>query len=287
MDIKIVVDSGGDITQEMGREWGVEVLPILVNDGEREYRDGVDIFPDEFYERMVQGTVFRTSQIAQETYVSCFSKYAETGQPMLYYSLSSALSKTCESAQVAADIVRERYPGAKIAVLDSRTATDGIILCVRAFLDAKKEWANLEEAVRYLEDLRSRTVQICSVNDLKYLYRGGRLSKIGFLVGGALNIKPIIHVNDKGELKSFAKARGFRGVVSKMADIFEEDMKGRDLSDAYIALEMATNAELCAELEAELERRFGKLKYFRNQLGATIGAHIGPDFVGLFYIKPE
>lgn len=286
MDIKIVVDSGGDITQEMGKEWGVEVLPILVNDGEREYRDGIDIFPDDFYRRMVQGTVFRTSQIAQDTYVSCFSKYAEAGQPMIYFSLSSALSKTYESAVLAATIVRERYPEARIAVLDSRSATDGIVLCIRAFLDAKKDWANLDEAVDYLENLRSRTVHICSVNDLQYLYRGGRLSKIGFLVGGALNIKPIIHMNDRGELKSLAKVRGFRGVISKMSDIFEEDMKGKDLSKAYIALEMATNPELCAELEEELERRFGKLNYFRNQLGATIGAHIGPEFVGLFYIKP-
>ncbi len=287
MDIKLVVDSGSDITQQEAASYGVEVIPMSVNDGDREYRDGVDLMPDEIYRRMAAGDVFKTSQIAVATYMEYFEKYAKEKTPMIYLSLSSGLSKTVESAALAGRMLKETYSDFDLTIVDSLGATDGILLLAKAFEDHKEKFQCLQDGVDFLEDLRTKVVHLYSVNDLKYLYRGGRLSKLSFLVGGALNVKPILHVDETGHLKSLMKVRGVKSLISKMVDIFENDMKSINLSKAYVAVQMAMNADLRDLLEQELKTRFGDFPLIRNQLGATIGAHIGPEFVGLYYLKTE
>lgn len=287
MDIKLVLDSGSDITQKEAELYDVEVIPMSVNDGEREYRDGVDLMPDEIYRRMAAGDVFKTSQIAVATYIEYFEKYAKEKIPMIYLSLSSGLSKTIESAALAGRMLKETYPDFELTIVDSLGATNGILLMAKAFKDHKGNFQSLQDGIDFLEDLRKKVVHLYSVNDLKYLYRGGRLSKLSFLVGGALNIKPILHVDETGHLKSLMKARGVKNLISKIVDTFEADMKGTDLSKAYVAIQMAMNADLRDLLEQELKVRFGEFPLIRNQLGATIGAHIGPEFVGLYYLKTE
>lgn len=287
MDIKLVVDSGSDITQLEAESFGVEVIPMSVNDGEKEYRDGVDLMPEEIYRRMTEGDVFKTSQIAVQTYIDHFEKYAVDKIPMIYLSLSSGLSKTIESAALAGRMLKEKYPDFTLTIVDSLAATNGILLMAKAFHDKKDTFQSLEDGVVFLEHLRKKVVHLYSVNDLKYLYRGGRLSKLSFLVGGALNIKPILYVDETGHLKPLMKTRGVKNLVTKMVDVFEKDMKGRDLSKAYVAIQMGMNQELRDLLEQELKARLGDFPIVRNRLGATIGAHTGPEFVGLYYLKTE
>ncbi|NLM05937.1 MAG: DegV family protein [Tissierellia bacterium] len=285
MDYKIVVDTGGDFTQELVEELGLEVLPIMIMDDKKEYRDGIDIFPEEFFKRMKEGTVFKTAQIPLYTYLECFKKYAERGEKVICIVLSSGLTSAIETAKLAANAVREEYPDFDISLVDSKAATGGIILIVKELLRRKEEFPKKEDAVRYLEFLTSRIRHLFIVDDLQYLYRGGRLSKLGFVVGGALNVKPLLTITEEGELKSFQKARGTKAAISKIVDTFDKDMEGIDFKESLISLLYGADKDLVNILEEELSKRHGDLNLMISQLGPTIGAHIGPEFTALNYLK--
>lgn len=285
MDYKIVVDTGGDFSREIAEELGVEVLPIMITDDKNEYRDGIDIFPDELYKRMKEGTVFKTSQIPLYTYLECFKKYAERGEKVICVVLSSGLTSTIKTAHLAVNTIREEHPDFDISLIDSKAATGGIVLLVKELLRRKEEFSKKEDAARYLEFLTTRIKHLFIVDDLKYLYRGGRLSKLSFVVGGALNVKPLLQINEEGELRSFQKTRGTKAAISKLVDTFDKDMEGIDFKDSLISLVYGADMELMNLLEDELLKRHGQLNFLKTQLAATVGAHTGPEFTALIYLR--
>lgn len=283
MEFKIVVDSGGDITQEMGEKLGIEVIPMMVIDGDKEYKDGVDILPDVMYEQMIDGTVFTTSQISVTSYMESFKKYALNHERVLYIGLSSGISDTFQAASVAAGNMKEEFPGFEIELVDSLSATMGMYILALETLKRMEKFSTLSEAKAFVEYMRGNIKHIFSVDDLQFLYRGGRLSKLSFLVGGALNIKPILSINKNGKLESIHKVRGVKAATAKLVELFKANKKD-SISNSEVVVLHGYTTGFADSLIDEMKKDYPDFNPYRGQLGCTIGAHTGPWFAALIFL---
>lgn len=235
----------------------------------------------DFYRRMREGEVATTSAVPVGVFEQYFEEEAQKGQDVLYIAFSSGLSTTCSSAMIAAKAVSERYPERKLFVVDSLAASLGQGLFV--YLVAKKsdEGGSIEEVRDYAEGLKLHICHFFTVDDLKYLKRGGRISAATALVGGLLNIKPLLHTDDEGHLVSIGKARGRKASIQALAD----SVKGNDLPETReIAFICHADCPQDAQLLADILKKDGFKKIVIWYTGAVIGAHSGPGTLSVFYV---
>jgi len=282
----IFTDSACDIKPDVLKSWEVPYinLSFRFEDEDREYsNEGMEI--TEFYNRMRNGGVAKTSAINPETYINAFEEILNQGNDILCLAFSSGLSTTCNSARIAAEELKEKYPERKIIVVDSLSASAGQGLLLYHIVQKKKEGLNIEELAEYAESIKLNICHWFSVDDLVYLKRGGRVSPAVAFVGTVLGIKPVLHVDNEGKLVSVTKARGRKAALNALVDKCGET--GDDIKNGTIFISHAdckNDAEYVAE---QITERFGGKVDIITDVGAVIGAHSGPGTIALFFVGKE
>ena len=282
----IFTDSACDIKPQMLAEWDVSyrALTFYFNDDNREYSND-DMPVGEFYEKMRQGGVAKTSAINVDAFAEAFEALLKEGKDILYLGFSGGLSTTCNSARIAADELKEKYPDRKLMVVDTLCASAGEGLLVRLVVNKKEEGATIEEAAQYAEDIKLSIAHWFTVDDLVYLKRGGRVSPTVAFVGNTLGIKPIMHVDEEGHLIKVDKARGRRKSLMTMVDMYTETAKTPESGLVYIShADCEEDARFVAQ---QIKERHGAEVQVITDVGPVIGAHSGPGTFALFFVAKQ
>jgi len=284
MKVKILTDSASDLTEEIIREYDIDVLPMTIIKDDREYRDKIDISPKVIYDGMRNKEVFKTAQVTPIAFEEKFEEYAKQGIPVVYVGFSSELSATYQSSVIARDNVLIKYPDAKIEVVDTLAASGGFGLIVLEAAKFAKSGKDVGEILDRVELAKKSIDHIFTVDDIEYLYRGGRVSRTSAVLGGMLNIKPILEVKE-GKLVPLEKIRGKNKVFTRMVELMEERSIDKDFTDATICITHGDDLEGAIKLKELIEERYNAKNFIINMIGATIGAHSGPGTLALFYPK--
>ncbi len=282
----IFTDSGCDIKPEVLKKWGVQYRDLIFRFDEdgREFTNA-DMSISDFYSRMREGGVAKTSAINPENFAEEFEKILCEGKDILYLGFSSGLSTTYNSSRIAADELISKYPERKIITVDTLCASAGLGMAVYFACEKKKSGASIEENAEYIRELCPKISHWVTVDDLEYLKRGGRVSPTVAFVGKALGIKPIIHVTDEGKLDSVAKARGRKAAITAIVDKYGETAENADEGIVFIShADAAEDAELLVEV---LRSRYNATVEHITDIGPVIGAHAGPGTLAFFFIAKE
>ena len=290
MKVKIITDSAADLSEEIIKKYDIEVVPFSVRLEEKEFLDGKEISSKEVLQGMRDGNIYKTAQVSPQSFYETFSKYAESHDFCIYIGFSSKLSGTYQTSVMIKNQIKDEYPDFNLEVIDSRCASlgQGLVVIEAAKILQNINTENLtrhyieEDFIKKIEFLAQHMEHIFTVDDLEYLYRGGRISKSKAFMGGLLNIKPILEM-DKGELKPLKKVRGRKKVYKKMLDIVEE--RGVKLSDQVIGISHGDDLEGAEVLKEMVQDKFGCDKFVINILGSTISAHAGPGTLSLFFLN--
>ena len=201
MAIRIITDSTCDIELEEQERLRIDIVPLTVSFGEDQYLDRVEINKTNFFDKLRKcDSLPTTSQANPDGFLKLFSQYTDSGDVVVYISMSSKLSGTYQSALIAKDMAGSK----DIYVIDSKNATFGLALLVRAAVKMRDEGKNADEIVNNIEDLISRIKLMAVVSTLRYLKMGGRISASVAAVGNILGIVPVLGLDD-GEIKAFGK----------------------------------------------------------------------------------
>ncbi|MBQ9011869.1 MAG: DegV family protein [Bacilli bacterium] len=283
MGVKIITDSAADLPVELLQAYDIDLIPLRVYDeAETEYLDGVTLESVTLLQKMREGAVYRTSLPSLETFQEKFVSYAKEGNPCIYLAFSSELSGTYQSSVVIKEEVKETYANLDLEIIDTKCASLGQGLVVLEAAKMAKDGASKEDILKRVDFLMSHMEHIFTVADLQYLVRGGRLSKVAGFIGGLLNIKPILNV-EEGKLVPLEKVRGKKKVLSRIVDIMEE--RGKDLKGQTIGMTHGDDLETAEALKALITERFGCEVFIVNTIGAAIGAHTGPGVITLFFLN--
>lgn len=255
--------------------------------GDKEYPDdfGKSVPFKEFYARMAEGVMTRTSQVNEEEYTEYFESFLKAGKDVLHVTLSSGISGSYNSACLARDALAAKYPERKLYVVDSRGASSGYGLLMDKLADVRDEGKTIDEVRDYAEAHKLEVHHWFFSTDLKYYVRGGRISKASGFIGSLLRICPLLNMDAPGHLvpreKVITKKRVIRRIVEKMEQCAAG---GLDYADkVYISnSDCIEDARAVADLvEARFPKMKGKVEIY--EIGTTIGSHTGPGTVALFF----
>ena len=243
----------------------------------------------DFYKAMENGADTKTSQVSVGEYEEFWTPFLEEGKDILHVCLSSGISGTYNSANIAKDILEEKYPDRKIYVVDSLNASAGFGLIMDKMADLRDQGLNIDEAYAWLMENRGKCNAWFFTSDLTYLVRGGRVSKASGFVGSVLSICPLMRIDIEGKLMAYAKIRTKRKVINAIVDQMEACAEnGTEYSGKCYLSHSACidDAKTVAEL---IESRFPNLdgKVNITDIGTTIGSHTGPGTIALFFWGKE
>lgn len=284
MSYQLFTDATADLTEEMLRGLPeVTVIPMEVEvDGKGyTYGPGGNITPAEFYAMQRQGKFASTSQINPRVYYDAFEPMLKQGKDILYFCFSSGLSGTYQSAQIAIRDLKEKYPDRVVEIVDTRCASVGEGFLVREALIRQQAGMSLIELALWADDFRHYVCHWFTVDVFDHLKHGGRVSSTTAVFGAMLQIKPFLHVDDKGKLELAGKPRGRR----KAMDLQIEQMeKGWLLQlTQQVVIGHCGCPEVAEQLKGELLQRFPSAEIYISEIGPVIGAHTGPGTLALIY----
>lgn len=285
MGIKIITDSAADLPQEIINEYDITVLPLLVTYNDEVYEDRVTMKPEKLLNDMRGGRTYKTAQVPIGSFIDEFSKCVKEKTDAIYIGFSSELSGTYQGAVMAKKQVfsdETEKSDINLDIIDTKCASLGFGMVVYYAARLAKEGKGREEILDAINFYSNHMEHIFTVDDLEYLYRGGRVSKTSAFVGGLLNIKPILDVKD-GKLIPLEKKKGRKRVLKRIVEIMDE--RGVNLSDQTIAISHGDDLETAQKLQGMIKEKFGTEKFVINTIGASIGAHAGPGTIALFFLN--
>ena len=281
MSYQILTDSCCDFPPQRYRELGLISLPLSITFRGETYPDRNDDSLRDMYAGLRAGEAAFTAANPQQ-WEEALEPVLASGEDALILAFSSGLSTTYQSACIAADEMKERFPERKILVVDSLCASLGQGLLAYYAARKRDEGLGLEALKAWLEDNKLHLCHWFTVNDLMYLKRGGRINAATAIMGTMLSIKPILHVDNEGHLISVGKARGRKASIAALADKAAELGQGYDNSLMFISHgDCLEDAQALAELVKE---RCGAKEVYINYVGAVIGSHSGPGTLALFFL---
>jgi DegV family protein with EDD domain len=278
--VAIVTDSTAYIPPDLLKQYNITVAPQVLIWGDETFQDGVDIQPDDFYRRLETAKVMpTTSQVSPATLKTIFEKLIAEGYDVLGIFLSAKLSGTMQSAIQAREMLANAAD--KIVFVDSCTTAMAMGFHVLTAARLAQSGAGLDECRKLAEEARKHTGVYFVVDTLEFLRRGGRIGGAQALLGSALNIKPLLALED-GRIESVEKIRTKGKALDRLVEIVVEKVAGR--TPVRIAtLHANAEAEARAVLEAATAR-LDPVEKFLTSVSPVIGTHAGPGTVGLAYM---
>jgi DegV family protein with EDD domain len=282
--MRIFADSASDLPKDFFEKEQVALFPLRVHIGEEEYEDIRTIHSKKVFDAIRTGIQPKTSQASPEEMLSAFEQLARDGEEGFYIAFSSELSGTYNTAVMVAEQVREDYPDLKLTILDSRAASLGYGLLVKEAVKLRNAGHPLGEIIERTRKMAEHMESLFTVEDLDYMAKGGRISKGSAFVGGLLNIKPLLHV-EEGRLVPIEKLRGRKKVVKRMMELMAE--RGEKLNAQTIAISHGDDEEFASYVKKEIEEQFQPKNVEIHMIGSVIAAHTGPGTLALFFLNKD
>ena len=272
--IALVTDSTSDIPLDMAIKFNINVIPLKVVFGNKEYRDGIDLKPDEFYQKLDSSDSLPTTSLpAPSIFTELYEDLLEYNTDVVSVHLSTGLSGTVNAARLAA----ERFRG-KIHVFDSKSISLGVGLLVLEAARNIQSGLSASEIMKKLETVRQNSETLFTLNTLEYLRKGGRIGKVSSLLGTMLNIKPVVRVNEEGIYTPFGKTRTQEQALTLIEKGLAQLAAGRQAISLAVAHGAAPEAG--NSLRSRMESLFNLKASIFTQVGPVIGVHTGPGAVG-------
>ena len=282
MALRIITDCGTDLPRETIEKYNLDVIPMAIYIDDKEYVDALDLEPTMIFKKMRSGSKTRTSQIMQERLMQVLEKYVAAGDEVIYLCFSSGISGSFNAGNlVKADILKD-YPDFEFTIIDTKCASLGFGMVVRIALEMQEKGASKEEIIEAALFHSEHMEHIFTVDDLEYLYRGGRVSRTSAFVGGLLGIKPILDVSDEGKLVPQVKIKGRQNALKKVAEMVVA--RGFQLENQIVSISHGDDIEAVETVKNHLNEMSGCEKFFVSYIGSTIGAHSGPGTIAVFVL---
>lgn len=280
----IMTDSCSDLPIEIIEKHNIAYLGIVCNFMDKEIiEDGwKTISPEEFYEAIKNGAMPTTSQINNFRFYNEFEKYAKQDVAVIYIAFSSTLSGTYNSAVIAKEEIKHKYPKADITVIDSKSASSGLGLLVYKAIKLKENNKSKDEIIRWVEDNKLKICHYFTVDDLNHLKRGGRINTTTAAIGSILNIKPVSYLSDEGELKPFSKAKGMKKAVKALYNEFAKHITEEGLEDVIVT--HADNLKGATELIDLIRGNHNVSNIIISNIGMAVGSHTGAGTISVYFI---
>ena len=280
---RIVTDTSANLPTDYLHSEKITVIPYTFQSGrgEQACMDLTTFDAKDFYAQMRAGVKVTTSQIPPQRYIDVLSPMLEAGEDVLFVSMSSGISGSYASGQIAARQLREEFPGRKLLLVDTYSASLGEGLLVMRAADCRREGMGIEETYKTLRALRHRMAQIFTVDDLRYLRRTGRLSNLEAAVGTVLQIKPLLKGDPEGKIVCFGQVRGRKKSIEMMAEQYDRYAENAEAETIGIA--HADCPEDAEALIALLNRSHPPKNVILACYEPMTGAHVGPDALALFF----
>lgn len=286
MQFEIVTDSSCNLSDDVINEFGLHILPLtFMSDGEqyKSYTEGEKSDLERFFKMMRDGKVFTTSLPNQEETLESLQTLLADGKDVLYIGFSSGLSGTYQATAGILNQLKEQYPERKVYHTDTLAAAMGQGLLVYKAAIMARDGATIEETWQWVEDNKLNLAHWFTVDDLMFLFRGGRVSRTSAWAGSLLKIKPVLHVDDEGHLIPMEKTRGRKKSLIALVDHMEETAL-EPISEQTIFISHGDCIEDAQIVVDEIKKRFGCTDFQVNCLDPVIGAHAGPGTVALFFM---
>ena len=288
---EISADSTCDLYADEIKQYEIDVAPLeyVISNGDNmeveldNYASKDDYF--NFYDRLKKGAIAKTSILNVQAHVDLFTKMAERGvKEAIHISQGYGLSPTVDNANKAIEIVKEKYPDINFVAIESNTTTCAEGFIVRACIKMRDEGKTKEEALEVLNKIKHYTQHFILANDLKFLARGGRISKTSANIGSLLQVKPIIGFNKAGKLEIVRKEIGLKKAINSIANEYKNFTLNKEFP--YICIVHTGNEPLAKELQQTLKSKYGIEPEIRL-MGPIISAHVGPSGVAYTFVSNE
>ena len=286
MNFKIVTDNGSNLLEETIEEFDLTVLPLsFLIDGEQyeSFGDGGEDDLKRFYALLREGKVITTSLPNIKHSEDTFRKLLDEGNDVLYIGFSSGISGTYESTAALLDELATEYPERKVLHTDTLAAAGGEGLIVYKTCLIARDGASIEETCQWVEDNKLNSAHWFTVDDLMFLYRGGRLSRTSAWAGSLLNIKPVLHVDECGKLIAMEKVRSRKKSILALVKHMKDSAQ-QPVADQTVFINHGDCEEDALFLADEIHREFGCTDVRVSFLTPFIGAHSGPGTLALFFM---
>lgn len=274
--VQVITDSTSDLPLAMRQELGIEVVPLNISFGGTNYRDGIDLSPEQFFSMLQESAELpKTSQPPVTSFEAAFRDALDKGRDVVCITISSELSGTFNAARLAAEAVDTD----RVVVVDSRAATMQLGWVAVAAARRANEGASLDDVAAEARDALGRVSLFAVLRTLDYVYKGGRIGKAAQLVGSALAIKPIITLVD-GVVVPMERVRTWKKAVARATDLVHP-------TPSDILVLHSGNPDDAESVAAELRRRYPSASIGIDYAGATIGTYAGPGAIATTALYPR
>lgn len=280
--MKMIVDSGSDLTLSQIEEKGFYFLPFGIVIDDQNKVDQYEISNEEVLAAIKNNKHPKTNQATMEQMTKVFTEVAEKKEQAIYLAFSSALSGTYQTACLVKEQVKETYPDLDLTIYDTLSASMG---CGKLILDVQdkiEQSYTFDELDTYIKECIDKIRHLFTVKDLNYLASGGRLSKGQAFLGNLLNIKPLLHV-EEGKLVPIEKHRGSKKLWHAIIDKMQNE--NSDYSDDIIYMTHADDIEEAEKIKALIQSNLSPKDVVISNIGPVICSHTGSGTVAIFYYK--
>lgn len=280
----ISTETNSDLSAEYLSKNHVLVIPHYYTVETEEYGDEKQLTIKQFYDEMRAGKKVGTMASNPAVILQKFTEVAKEGKDILHISFSSALSCGYQNIVNGANEVMEEYPDCRIIVIDTLSASLGEGIMIKKALDMKAEGKTIDEAAEWIQNNKDHVCVQFTVDDLEYLYRGGRLSKTSAVLGTMINLKPVLHVNEEGKLVAIAKVRGRKKAVNTLVENMGQLLGSYKDKQVFIGIIHGDCEEDAQKLAQKIREEYGYEDFVIEPIGPSIGAHTGPGTMGLIFL---
>lgn len=282
-DYVIITDTNSDLPKQYVKEHNLLLIPQYTTLDGVTYEGAEGIEPSEFYRKMREGSVPQSQAINPAVVEETFRSILSQGNDILYISFSSTLSSSYEVAVMVAKQLEEEFPESQIRVIDSMNVSLSEGLLVHKAWKKKQEGASLDENVQWLEENKMHVCVKFTVDDLHHLQRGGRVSKTTAVVGSILNIKPMMILDNNGQLKPVGTVRTRKKALMALVDYMGEKISGWEEENEIVGIvhgDCPDDARFVAE---QVKEKYHIPEVMINDINPSIGVHAGPGALGLLF----